>query len=213
MARLRTRPVSLALAALSLGAVAACTGPPTNAQVGVDPPAAFKTFTPDLPTSHPPYDEFYASWVLRSDTPYVYMEHYGSYTTTGAHLPALMREMRVQGIEASGPPFCLFYDDPAVVPRDQLVSRACVPIDTPRSPRSPLRYDVLPSKNVVYAFVSGPYPDVPRAYPKLLDHMAQLNPNWVVDGPIRETYLVPPSQAARPEDYLCWIEVPFTFGQ
>jgi len=191
------------LALLALTALA-CVGPSaTSSQTGF---AEQRTFVPSLPVSHPPFDQIEVSWMQRLDQPYVYVDHYGSYTETGTHLPSLLREMRIQGIQADGPPFCLFYDDPAAIPAAELRSRACVPISTPRSPAAPLGYDVLPSRTVAYAFVSRPYPDVPRAYPKILEFMAGMN--WVMAGPIRETYIVPPSSANGPREYLCEIQIP-----
>ena len=142
----------------------------------------------------------------RLDQPYIYLEHYGSYTETGSILPVVIREMRIQGLEPSGAPFCLFYDDPEQKDVNQLLSRACVPIADQRSPVTPLRYDVLPSRTVAYAFVSGPYPEVPRSYRHLLDYMGTRN--FVIDGPIRETYIVPPSVAKTPADFLCEVQVP-----
>ncbi|MEM9801030.1 MAG: GyrI-like domain-containing protein [Planctomycetota bacterium] len=202
---LRTAPALTVLGLLALAA--ACAAPSdTSAQVGVDAPAATRTFVPSLPISHPPYDEFHPSWMQRLDQPYVYVDHTGPYTQTGAHIPVLLRELAAQGLEADGPPFCLFFDDPAEAPADELRSRACVPIAGPRSPTAPLEYDVLPSVTVAYAFVSGPYPDVPRAYPHLLAYMESMN--WDVDGPIRETYIVPPGSAPSPANLLCEIQVP-----
>ncbi|MEE2941471.1 MAG: GyrI-like domain-containing protein [Planctomycetota bacterium] len=175
----------------------------TQAEALVQPGLRYQI---DLPVSHPPYDTFHASWRVRLEEGYVFLEHYGSYTDTGAHIPALLREMRVQGIEPTGAPFCLFYSDPATTSRDRLYSRACVPIAGVRSPRTPLDYDVLPPVSVAYAYVSGPYPDVPRAYPRLSEWMGRLN--WTLDGPILARYIVPPTQAASTGDYLCEIQMP-----
>ncbi len=187
----------------------------TRAQARVDGqsdglPESYRTFVPSLPVSHPPYAEFHASWMQRLDQPYIYLEHYGSYAETGSILPVVIREMRIQGLEPSGAPFCLYYDDPAQTPVARLISRACVPIADQRSPVTPLRYDVLPSRTVAYAFVSGPYPEVPRSYPYLLEYMK--GRNFVIDGPIRETYIVPPSVAKAASDFLCEVQVPVSSG-
>lgn len=169
-------------------------------------PASYRTFVPSLPVSHPPFTEFHASWMQRLDQPYIYLEHHGSYAETGSILPVVIREMRLQGLEPSGAPFCLYYDDPASTATEKLLSRACVPISGQRSPITPLRYDVLPSRSVTYAYVSGVYPEVPRSYPHMLDYMRTLN--FTIDGPIRETYIVPPAAAKRASDFLCEVQVP-----
>ncbi len=195
------------LVAIYLGS---CAGPSdAQAQQSIRPAEApGRTYVPNLTVSHPPFDSFFASWMQRLDEPYVYIEHYGSYTDTGAHIPAILREMRVQGLEDVGPPFCLFYDDPATTPLGELHSRACVPIAGPRSPLTPLQYDVLPSRPVANAFVSGPYPEVPRSYPHMFAYLDQFG--WALDGPIRESYIVPPLAAREPGDFLCEVQFPFT---
>lgn len=163
-------------------------------------------YSPGVPTSHPPFQEFHASWKTRSDAHYVYFEHRGSYVETAALIPSLVRELAAQGLEADGPPFALYYDDPAVTPTAELLSRVCMPITGTRSPATPLRYDLLPPVNVAYAVVSGPYPDAPRAYPKLFEYMERFK--WVADGPIREIYVVAPGAASTPRDLLCEIQIP-----
>ena len=200
--------IAMAAGALVSSGCAGGADAETQAQALVQPGLRYQI---DLPVSHPPYDTFHASWRVRLEEGYVFLEHYGSYTDTGAHIPALLREMRVQGIEPTGAPFCLYYSDPATTARDRLYSRACVPIAGVRSPRTPLSYDVLPPVSVAYAYVSGPYPDVPRAYPKLNEWMSRLN--WALDGPILARYIVPPTRAATTGDYLCEIQMPAAVAQ
>ncbi len=204
-----TRAIACAAVLIAWFSVASCivTADDSRAQIDAGPGvSSYGTFVPDLPVSHPPYNEFHASWKQRLDQPYIYLEHHGSYADTGSILPVVVREMRLQGLEPSGAPFCLFYDDPATTPDAEQRSRACIPIADQRSPITPLRYDVLPSRTVVHAFVSGPYPEVPRSYPYLLEHMRKLN--FQIAGPIRESYIVPPSAIRAPGDYLCEVQVP-----
>ncbi len=199
------------LGTLLLIPVLACAGP-SGSQANVSPsgpihvPQNGDSYVPDLPVSRAPFEQVHASWKQRLDQPYVYLEHRGSYTETGTLIPALHRELAAQGLEASGAPFCLFYDDPALVPVSSLRSRACLPIAGARSPRSPLAYDVLPSTTVAYAYASGPYHEVPRMYPGIYRFMAHMN--WVENGPIREMYLVPPSQGTSPEQLICEVQIP-----
>lgn len=179
---------------------------PSSASLAAVPSS--RTFVPSLAVGNPPFDDLEVSWVHRMDDTYVFFDHRGSYTDTAAHIPALLREMKVQGLEAAGPPFCLFYDDPAQKPVADLLSRACVPISGYRSPQSPLDYNTLESRSVVYAYVSGPYPNAPRAYPKLFEWMK--DNGWVMDGPILERYIVPPYEAKAPSDFICEIQIPFS---
>lgn len=164
------------------------------------------SYTPDVRVSHAPFDDVHVDWKHRLDQPYVYLEHRGSYLQTGALLPQLQRAMVAQGLRPSGPPFGLYYDDPGRVPIDELRSRACVPVERELTPAAPLAFDVLPSTTVVYALVSGAYPEAPRAYPALFAYMGRLR--WVEDGPIREIYLVEPSSVRDWTELRCEIQVP-----
>ncbi|TDJ70763.1 MAG: AraC family transcriptional regulator [Planctomycetota bacterium] len=201
-----------AAATLALAlAAAGCRLAPTAGVAPARPSAAATLgFVPDLPVSSPPFRAVHTSWKQRLDQPYVYLEHRGSYTGTGALLATVHREMIVQGLEPSGPPFALFYDDPAQVPVVDLHSRACMPVAGVRAPQAPLAYEVLPSQTVVYAYVSGPYPEAPRAYPGLFAYLAKMG--WLQRGPVREIYLVPPTATASFEDLIAEIQLPATSG-
>lgn len=169
------------------------------------------TFQPDLPISEPPFDKVEANWKQRIDQPYVFVEFVGSYTETGRLLPMVHQAMEAQGIEPAGPPFALYYDDPGKTPIEHLRSRACVPVADRVNVTGELAWDLLPSTTVVYAFASGAYPEVPRAYPGMYRYMAESG--WVENGPIRETYLVSPSLAQGYEDLLTEIQIPVTYAR
>lgn len=206
------------LAVLQLG----CAGPgPAQTQSTVGPsgwgasvqrtvsgePVSSRTYQTPIPVSHPPFDDVQVTWMQRLDQAYVYVDVYGSYAMTGSNIPMVVREAEAQGLVVSGPPFCLFYDDPGEVEASQLRARVCLPITGPTAPRTPLKYDVLPSRTIAQAFVTGRYPEVPRAYPAVLAYVNSIRK--VVDGPILERYIVPPSTATAPSDLLCEIQVPF----
>lgn len=161
---------------------------------------------PDLAVSHPPFGDVQASWKQRIAQPYVFLEALGSYTQVGQHLGELVRMATEQGLEISGPPFALYYDDPGQVPVEALRLRACLPVTGPIGYRAPLRYDVLESTTVVYAFASGPYPEVPRIYPALFRYLAELG--WRENGPIRESYLVSPADVEDFSELVTEVQVP-----
>jgi len=200
----RTPSIAFLLASLL---TPACVAPPP-ARASDDPGTGWRelTYVPDLPISHPPYDRIQASWKQRLDVPYVYLEHRGPYSGTGALIPVVHRELAAQGLEPDGPPFGLFYDDPAATPAAALRSRACIPIRGRRAVHAPLGYEVLPSTTVGYAIVSGAYPEAPRAYPGIFAYLDRMS--WERDGPIREIYLVPPGESPDPAHLLCEIQVP-----
>ena len=162
--------------------------------------------SPDLALTLPPYSEVHANWKQRLDQPYVYVDWVGSYTKIGDALASADRLMRDQGLEPSGPPFALYYDDPGVVQTAVLRSRACFPMERSVIPKGELKYDELESTTVVYAFVAGPYPEVPRSYPGLFQYMRSLS--WTEDGPIRETYLVDPGSVSDWNQLLTEVQIP-----
>lgn len=163
---------------------------------------------PDLPVGRAPFDELEVSWKQRIAQPYVYLEHRGSYTGTGALIPTLQEAMIREGVEPAGAPFALYYDDPGKVPVARLRSRACIPVAGPRVERAGFRRDVLPSTTVVYGFVGGPYPEVPRAYPRLYAYLERMN--WVENGPVLERYLVAPGEVASFDELVTEVQIPAT---
>ncbi len=188
---------------LLLLSLAAC-----SAQVGQreTPGAAGGELEFELQVARAPYETVDVNWKHRLDQPYVYVEARGSYTHVGRSLEALFAAAREQGLEASGPPFALYYDDPGRTPTSELRLRACLPVAPGAQARAPLAYDVLPSTTVVYAYVAGPYPDVPRAYPALFAYLNQMS--WVENGPIREVYLRNPGEVADWNQLVCEIQLP-----
>lgn len=191
------RCLTIALCALTL----ACAG---RSSLRTQPSGA--GFTPDLPVSRPPFDQVHADWKERLPQAYVFVEHVGSYLETGRLLPGLFATLQAAGIEPAGPPFGLYYDDPGQVPAERLLSRACFPVDSPPAPGTGLKSDRLPTKTVVYALVSGPYPEIPRAYPGVFAFVRKMG--WTVDGPVREIYLTPPGTVADFDQLLAEIQVP-----
>jgi effector-binding domain-containing protein len=160
----------------------------------------------EMPVAAPPYDHVQANWKERLDQRYACLEIRGSYTQTARALKDVLEAVRCAGLEPSGAPFALFYDDPGHTDVAALRSRACVPIEGDGAIAAPYQIDVLPSATVVYAFVGGPYGDVPRAYPGVFayaDHMG-----WKECGPIREVYLVPPGSVSDWNDLICEVQVP-----
>jgi effector-binding domain-containing protein len=197
--------IGLCLATVGLACSATKASAPTSA------PNWAPAYVPDLRVGTPPFASLEVNWKQRLDQPYVYLEHLGSYTTTGALLPELFGYLEEQSLQPSGPPFGLFYDDPGQVPSAQLVSRICVPVSAATTPKSPLLLDVLASTTVVYGFVGGPYPELARAYPPLFGYMKKMR--WVEHGPIREIYLIPPGSVQSAAELVAEIQVPVITAQ
>ncbi len=171
-------------------------------------PQALPAYTPDIAVTQAPYTDVTANWKQRLDQPYVYFDNRGDYRLAGQRFSALHEALQDEGVAASGPPFMLFYDDPAEVPLKELRSRVCLPVASAVGATDKFQYAVLPSTTVVYAVVAGPYPEAPRAYPGLYRYLESMH--WVENGPLREIYLVRPNASGNWDELLCEIQIPAT---
>jgi len=186
--------------------IASCATMHTSSDTTAESGATEWVYSSDLPISHPPFTTVHCNWKDRIDQGYVYLERVGPYSGTGSLIPEVHRLLAQQGIQPSGPPFALYYDDPGTVAPAALRSRACVPVESWTRATRPLSADSLPSRTVAYAVASGPYPDVPDCYKGLFGYMDRMN--WTLAGPIREIYLIPPSEVEGYDDLLCEVQAP-----
>lgn len=198
---LRT-PIVLALACAVVVSCTTPAPPPANS------PRAEELA--DLPIARAPFEHVEANWKQRLDQAYAYVELHGSYTQIGTTLEAADRALREQGLEPSGPPFALFYDDPADVATEDLRARACFPIARRVDVEPPLATDILPATTVVYAFVGGPYPEVPRAYPGVFAFLEKMR--WREAGPIREIYWINPGAVSDWSELVTEVQIPAASG-
>jgi effector-binding domain-containing protein len=164
---------------------------------------------PDVSISVAPFDVVHTQWKQRRATPYIYLEHVGDNRQAGAKISQLLQAAKEQSAPLDGAPFILFYDDPGVTPMNQLRSRVAIAINGDFSASLPLYVDQLPSENVVYAAVGGPFPDVRMAYPKMLEYLASRN--WQARPPIREIYLTDPVNTPL-EDLITEVQIPWVPG-
>ncbi len=148
-------------------------------------------FQPDLAIGEPPYETLEVNWKHRLDQPFVFIEVLGDPREFGNLLDQMIGTVIDQGIEPTGSPFALFYANPMEPLEGGLRMRACAPVAPGILAEPPLRYEVLPSTTVAYAFVAGPYPEVPLSYAKLFEFLDGMN--WRPTGPAREVYFVSPA--------------------
>jgi effector-binding domain-containing protein len=152
-----------------------------------------------------------ANWKERLAEPYVFLEKRGDYRELGETMRTLLTAAAELGIESRGAPFALFYDDPGRVTASELRARVCLPVTERPQRAGALRYDVLPRAMVVYGEVRGPYPEVPRSYPALFEYLHGLG--WQAGAPIREIYLVNPSDVASHAELVTEVQIPWTAGE
>ena len=151
------------------------------------------------------------NWKERLDQPYVFLEHRGDYRDLGDTMRRLLGTAELDGIEAGGPPFALFYDDPGKVPAAGLRSRACLPVNEAPKGSSALGFEVLPVAVVAYGQVHGAYDRVPQAYPVLFAYLR--DQGWVQSGPIREIYLVNPAAVQTFDELVTEVQIPWSAGR
>jgi effector-binding domain-containing protein len=207
------RTTSTVLVPLALLALGACALPaPAPQPAAIAAPPAPRGLEADQTASAVPASveepDDGAAWKERMAQAYVFLERRGDYRLLGDTMRQLFLEADRWSLETVGPPFGLFYDDPGRVPTEELRARVCLPVaGRPDSPGA-LRYDVLPRAMVVYARVSGPYPEAPRVIPDLLESMERLG--WSKGGPIREVYLVNPAVAEGGyEELVTEVQIPW----
>lgn len=151
-----------------------------------------------------------ANWKERLTQSYVFVEHGGDYRDLGNAMRRLFEQAAELGLDTGGAPFALFFDDPGRVPVTDLRARACLPVTECPSRLGELRFDLLPRAMVVYARVSGPYPEAARSYPALFSYLRELG--WNQGGPVREVYLVNPSSVASYDELVTEVQIPWAAG-
>lgn len=157
--------------------------------------------------STPVLTAFDVNWKERLDQPYVFLELVGDYADARRQLGQLAQLAGAQGVRPSGPPFGLFYDDPARVPVEFRRARVCWPVDVAVTVAPPLGFDVLSSEPVVYGFVRGEYRDLEQAYGGLFEYLRERT--WVLTGPIREIYHTDPSTVRGPDELVSELQMPW----
>ncbi|MSR63215.1 MAG: GyrI-like domain-containing protein [Planctomycetes bacterium] len=151
-----------------------------------------------------------ANWKERMAQPYVFVEHTGDYRKLGDAMRTLLTLAQESGVERSGAPFALFFDDPGHVPLERLRARACLPVKQSPDHLEGLRFEILPRAMVVYARVAGAYTEVSRSYQALFVYLRELG--WQSSGPIREVYLVNPADVVGYDQLETEVQIPWGVG-
>jgi DNA gyrase inhibitor GyrI len=115
-----------------------------------------------------------------------YVEHSGSYSGIGAPMRELKAWIDSKGIEQSGYPFCLFYDNPSETPEKDLRSEACIPVSKPFTGEGKFRAKGLEQVNVAETRHEGPGETFAMTYGPFLEGL--LKEGYQLLGPAREYY-------------------------
>ena len=110
----------------------------------------------------------------------------GPYGTIGTTMRELMAWLESKGVERSGDPFCMFYDNPTETPVGDLRSEACVPVSKPFKSDGRFAYKELPPVDVAETRHEGPPEQFAMTYGPFLESL--INSGYALLGPAREYY-------------------------
>jgi len=116
---------------------------------------------------------------------FLYLENTGSYAELGPAFGQLMQYSMGKGI--SGMPMGIFYDDPFVVPEESLRCEIGIPVSEDFEPDAPFKVKEIPSQEVAYAVLKGPYEKIAGEYGKITAWAQE--EGYTVVGPVMEIYL------------------------
>ena len=92
-----------------------------------------------------------------------------------------------KGIEQSGYPFCLFYDNPGETPEDDLRSEACIPVSKAFASEGQFKMKEMAQADVAETRHSGKPEDFAVTYGPFLEGLQ--NSGYHLEGPAREYFM------------------------
>jgi len=124
-----------------------------------------------------------------------YLEHVGPYDQMGSLFSQLGGY--AAGKQLTGEMVGIYYDDPATVPAENLRSEIGIVVPDGFMPDSGYGVQEVPAQKVVYAILKGPYAEIAKEYPYIMEWMEKKG--YKITGPVMEIYLeadpdVPPEQ-------------------
>ncbi len=147
---------------------------------------------------------------IKTTTPMsiAYLEHKGPYSELQPVFNEVMSYAFQKKLELAGPPAGIYYDDPAQVPASELRCEIGVQIKGEPQVDPPFRVKEIPSQEVGYALLKGPYEKIALRYPEIISSL--MEQGYKIVGPIIEIYRVS-GPNIQPEEYLT--EVWFPIGK
>ena len=144
---------------------------------------------------------------IKTTTPMsiAYLEHKGPYSELEPVFNKVMSYAMQKNLELAGPPVGIYYDDPAQVPASELRCEIGVQVKGKPEVDPPFRVKEIPSQEIGYALLKGPYEKIALHYPEIISSlMAQ---GYKIVGPIIEIYRVS-GPNIQPEEYLTEVWFP-----
>jgi len=115
------------------------------------------------------------------------LERRGAYSGIDQTMRSLKSWIDSKGIEQTGYPFCLFYDNPSETPESRLRSEACIPVARAFHPEGEFKMKEFPETQVAETRHLGAPEEFARTYGPFLEGL--LNQGYKLAGPAREYYM------------------------
>lgn len=116
-----------------------------------------------------------------------YIELKGDYAKVGDAMRDLKSWIDSKGVEQSGYPFCMFYDNPTETPEKDLRSEACIPVSKAFDPDDSHKVKELPEVQVAETRHSGHPEEFTKTYGPFLEGL--LKGGYRLTGPAREYFM------------------------
>jgi len=144
---------------------------------------------------------------IKTTTPMsiAYLEHKGSYSELTPVFNKVMSYAMQKNLELAGPPVGIYYDDPDQVPASELRCEIGVQVKGKPEVDPPFRVKEIPSQEVGYALLKGPYEKIALHYPEIINSLVAQG--YKIVGPIIEIYRVS-GPNIQPEEYLTEVWFP-----
>jgi effector-binding domain-containing protein len=114
------------------------------------------------------------------------LERKGAYSGIGETMRELKSWIDSKGMEQSGYPFCLFYDNPFETPESELRSEACIPVGKVFESEGQFKMKQFPETQVAETRHSGPPEEFAKTYGPFLEGL--LKAGYQIVGPAREYF-------------------------
>jgi AraC family transcriptional regulator len=115
------------------------------------------------------------------------LELKGDYAGIGGAMRRLKEWIDAKGIEQSGYPFCLFYDNPLETPVQGLRSEACIPVSSPFEGEGDFKMKTFSEGDVAETRHSGAPEEFYKTYGPFLEGL--LKAGYQLLGPAREYFM------------------------
>jgi AraC family transcriptional regulator len=134
----------------------------------------------------------------------------GPYQEAGTVFEQLFAYLGENGIETTGPPMGLYYDDPVVVPPESLKYEVLAQVDKEIEVEEPFVFKVLPEATVAYAVHKGSYDKLMDTYEGFMKYIT--DNGYHIAGPAMEIYLTKHGETPE-EESLTEIQFPVKKSQ